>query len=471
MKTSSVCLFLILLLSIASLYGQPDISLAKIQSLMAELQAQQADVFFPAKFQKFQTQVEEIQNSPDNFEWESHINQIQNLERDLENWLAKIQNVRQFLNGPLIARERAIRIGAEDFAGDYFTGAEIKLRSAAEQYQAGKLSQASNLSMEAEDAYQRAEFQTIRNNLLGEVRILLQESIDLQAEKLAPRSYRHTQNLLAEVENLVERERFDDLQLSQKSRELYGSAKHLLSLTRILSAMHQAPENAESFILALEEELTTLANQLGEILQSEDDPDAILAKTQIAARNLKQEKEQLEERNQRLELEKRELEREFFKNKSLGDQRNYLDGKIKRVKVMLDGAVEKQDRFLTLKFEPFAFNGVERSINSTNPEQLAKLLDALSEFSGCPLLMRYFQPEVKPTALNRTLANERAEAVKKYLKSYLLFYDTTIQAVGIVYDASQSGSDSHPYLEVRVDIEGYFGLEQTASDANKIQTE
>lgn len=471
MKTYSVCLLLILLLSVASLFGQPDASLGKIQSLMVDLQAQQADILFPAKFQEFQNRVEEIQNSPDNFEWESHISQIQNLEQELENWLAKVQNVRQFLNGPLIARERAIRIGGEEFASDYFTAAEIKLRTAAEQYQAGKLSQASNLSMEAEDAYRRAEFQTIRNNILGEVRILIQESIDLQAEKLAPHSYQRTQTLLTEVESLIDRDRFDDLRLSQKSRELYSSAKHLLYLTRIVNAIHQTPENAETFILALEEKLTMIADQLDEPPRSEDNPDALLAKIQIAAQNLKQEQGELEERNQRLELEKRELEREFFKHKSLSDQRKYLDGKIKRVRVMLDGAVEKQDRFLTLKFEPFAFNGVEQSTNSTNPEQLAKLLDALSEFSGCPLLMRYFQPETKPTALNQTLASNRAETIKEYLKSHLLFFDTAIQAVGIVYDASQSEKDSHPYLEVRIDLDGYFRLEQSTSDANKMQTE
>jgi hypothetical protein len=323
--------------------------------------------------------------------------------------------------------------------------------------------------MEAEDAYQRAEFQTIRNNLLGEVRILLQESIDLQAEKLAPLSYQYTKKLLAEVDSLIDRDRFDDLQLSQKSRELYSSAKHLLDLTRIVNAIHQAPENAESFILALEEKLIALGNQFGETLQSEDNPNEMLAKIQIATGNLKQEKEQLEERNQRLEMEKRELEREFFKNKSLSDQQNYLDVKIKRIKVMLDGKVEQQDRFLTLTFEPFAFSSAEQNINSTDPKQLAKLLDALSEFSGYPLLTRYFQPEAHPTAYKQTLANKRADAIKQYLKSHLLFNDTVIQAVGVVYDPSKSKTESSPYLEVRIDLGGYLGVEQNATDTNKIQ--
>lgn len=471
MKTYTFYIFLLVLLSLASLFGQPDVSLGKIQSLMAGLQAQQAAIFFPTEFQKFQDQVEELQNSPDNFEWESHINKIQNLEQDLENWLSTIQNVRRFLKGPLIARERAIQIGAEEFASDFFTEGETRLRTSAEHYRTGKLSQASDLSMKAEEAYRRAEFQTIRNNLLGEARISIQESIDLQAEKFTPHSYRHTQKLLVEVDSLIDRDRFDDLQLSQKSRDLYSSAKHLLYLTRIVNAIHQTPENAESFILALEAKLTALADQLGETLQREANPDAILAKIQIAVQNLKQEKDQLEKRNQRLELEKRELERELFKNKSLGDQRMYLDGKIKRVKVMLDGNVERQDRFLTLRIEPFAFTNMGQSINSTDPEQLSKLLDALSEFPGYPLLMRYFQPEAQPAAYNQTLANNRAEAIKDYLKSHLLFSDTAIQAVGVVYDASQSETEPYPYLEIRIDLDGYLGLEQNTSDAGKILTE
>lgn len=463
MKTCLPLLFVLWIFSSPPLSSQSPDDYSQIESLMLTLRAFQADILFPEVFQNFQNEIESFRNPGSDTNWEAGSNDKETLRQSLEQWISRADKTQQFLKDALAARQRAIEAGSEEFAPEVFRDAESHLHNAADIYQKGNSTRALHLSKEAEMLYRKAEFQSIRNNLLGQIRIQIQEAKDMRAEELVPKSYQYTAKLLAEVETLIEKNRFDDLQLSQKSRDLYTSAKHLLYLARTANFISQAAGNTETVMLRLEERLTLLVNQLNETPTAIKGAEELLAQLQLSAQNLLLAGERLEKRNQQLELENRELERELLTYKSLSDQRLELERKIKQVSVILEENVEKQGQFLTLKIDPFIFDGEGSEISSADPAQLAKLMDALHEFYGYPLLIRFVQPSNGTLAYYQSLASRKAQSIVEYIRSHLLFGDTAIQSAGVAYAPGESGFQPASFLEIRIDLGNYPGLEQHTS--------
>jgi hypothetical protein len=456
MKTVLNKILLLFIFLCPALSGQNNTdSYLNIESLLITLKARQADILFPTEFQEFQLEFERIQKDSDDSDWELYENQLKNLEQDLESWILKSINAQNFFEEVLSAREKAVQAGAVDFATDSFTRAETQLTTAAKAYQKGNNKQALKFSKESETLFQKAEFETIRNHLLGEIRILIQECSDFHAEKFAPNAYQATLQMLSEVEVLIENNRYNDSILSQKSRKLYSSAKHLLYISKTIYFIHQAPENAELFISGIEEELTALMAQLGHSYLSNTETNELLTNILTVVQHLIKEKEVLAQKNQQLEKDKRELEEYLLKYKSLSDQKLYFEKKIERVKANLEGNVERQGRFLTLTIEPFLYKEQEFSINAIDPDKLASVLNALHEFFGYSLLIRFFQPASVDINFNQYLADRRAAAIKEHLKSQLIFQNTEIQAAGVVYDPGKSIDKANTYLEIRIDLGDY----------------
>jgi hypothetical protein len=165
------------------------------------------------------------------------------------------------------------------------------------------------------------------------------------------------------------------------------------------------------------------------------------------------------------------LEEDLLKYKSLSDQQSYLEKKINRVKLNLDGKAERQGRFLTLTIDPFLFREQEYNINGTDPNKLASVLNALHELSGHPLLIRFFQPASAEIVFNQFLADHRADAIKEYLKSQLIFQNTEVQAAGVVYDPGKSLDKANPYLEIRIDLGDYPFWSKHATESASIQAD
>ncbi|MCB0260883.1 MAG: hypothetical protein KDE62_14350, partial [Calditrichaeota bacterium] len=106
---------------------------------------------------------------------------MKTLRDDLHNWVAVSEKVHQTFITLLSIRQQAVLLGAEDYAPNLFRQAETALLKAADAHRRSKISSASQRAAAARKLYQQATLTAIRNNLLGEVRVKIQEAEDFQA--------------------------------------------------------------------------------------------------------------------------------------------------------------------------------------------------------------------------------------------------------------------------------------------------
>ena len=445
------------------LFGQVQKDFREAEMLMTQLQANQAELFFPDIISDLAGRIDQLKVQAENANWLVYDAEMKTLRDDLHNWVAVSEKVHQTFITLLSIRQQAVLLGAEDYAPNLFRQAETALLKAADAHRRSKISSASQRAAAARKLYQQATLTAIRNNLLGEVRVKIQEAEDFQATKTAPQTYARTQQLLAQVEEMVQLNRYDDHELPAKSTALDQSATQLLFLAKHLHPAHFDSGQGEALLLGLEKGLTQIAQQLDYQPRYGEGFSGVLQDIQVMLQSLQDETSRLSQRNMALETENQELERRLRRYQSLADQERFLQRKINRAMATLNSRIEKQGSFLTIYLDSLNWKQNEPALSPENQVRLLKLVEVLTEFPDQSVIIRYIQLAPENNAYFQTLAAQRAEIIRNFLQSRPLLQDKPIQAVGINSTDYLSLSGSS-HLEVLVDLNSYLTLDKSSRE-------
>ncbi len=429
-------------------------SLQSLDQLMVELKNHQGDVLYPEAFSQLQNNINQFRKnsatlSPENFDGE-----IKQLSTKLNRWVLIAEKAQKYLVDVIDIRERTLAIGGEDLPGNILDRAEAQFRIAADHF---RLQKSSDAAQKARLLYQKAEKAAIRDHLIGEVRILLRESIELGAKKFAPVNYKKTRQLFRQVETLLSEKTTDYAKLSAKSQRLKENAQLLLFLVQTIHPLYESPANAEPFLVKIKDQLTYLSKQLDTNLPFKDDLSSAFSTLFEAIQNLKRENNYLAQRNTELEQAKLELEHELISFKSISDQKRLVQQKINRVKTLLLQQVDEHNGVLKMHPDAIQFVNSTDQLTEQSKKHLQKFASVLREFPGSQITIQYMMYSNKNYLRDQNIASKRAEAIREFLCERWKFAQENIQAVGLVFN---SGEDYFPKnkLEISLDLESYLGV-------------
>jgi len=402
-----------LLFNLSLSFAQEKKEFTHIEELMGAIRAARGDVLYKDQFFKLKKLYEELkEQTSGRLLTEAEKRDVEEITTQLRQLREDAERVRPFLSSVLTARDEALLNDAADFAPDYFNEAEKELKKVAEKLRKENPEKVQSDIEQTFRLYRQAHFQSIRNKLLGEVRILIQESKDLDAEKLAPRTLNLVYELLHEVENILDKKQFTDPTLQEKATLLASESQHLLYLVQLTRWVKRDETALEEFVLKLEEAVRRLANLFDYNPQFYDGIEPVLANIEISVKALQEERDTLATENQIL----------------------------KEVKIWR----EKNELYLRLngiEFEPGKIN-----ISEKYKSILELIGKSIRDFPASEILVRLGQLNQGNYEYNVSLATQRARAAQLIIQSAGFIPDNRIRSEGIILNSFLS--QGHAILEV-----------------------
>jgi len=338
------------------------------------------------------------------------------------------------------ARADAEKADAEHYSAGLWQKAEQKFSEAARNLEEGDASNAKDKGREAETIYRDAELDAIKNNFFTETRKLLATAEKEKANKYAPKTYQHAQDLLTQAEKALNENRYDTDLPRNLAREAKSEAKHALHITDIVRNMDSQGVTVEELILSSEKPLSDIGSAADIVPNFEDGYAQTtgeilgwITETQTANQTLMQENQELESQNAALQEELGGMSEE----RVAMEKRLAADAEMKKKISQVEGTFTPQEakifreqgqiyiRLIGLNF------AVGKSV--IRPEQfglLTKVQDAIQVFPGCHVRIEGHTDSHGTDSMNLQLSQERAEAVRQYLVANMRLDPQIIEAVG-----------------------------------------
>ena len=444
-----------LIVLFGSLHGQSTLQTGPLEALLARLRSENGHILFPSIYRSFQKQLEAgvsgdslVSLSPE----------VRNqLRVELETWVQISRQASEFLADVLEVRREAMALQAGDFAPEAFERAERGLQRAARLYHQNQHKKARQMGDEALELYRKAQAEAIRNRLLGEARIFLQESKDLGADTYAPRTVALVEQVLNRVETLLNNGRYDDPELMRQSRLLEEQAKHLLMLMQVIRRFQREKAGAEAYLLDLEHGLDSLSSLLDYQPRYSAGLPEVLSELTDALRSLKKELTQLREENRRLKAQNQTLRRQIDRLEAQLDRKQRLISRIERIAETLKPLgvrVEQQGNQLVLGVDNLPFAPGSSAIPSSEQTRLRAIVQALGEFPERKVTVQVTLVGSGNAAYNRNLARQRARALVQFFQSQLPIPDALIESSGAAQTMDGSESRNHNRVTITIQLPG-----------------
>lgn len=433
-------------------YSQATGSIQPLQDEFQHLKSMNGHLFFPVEYAHLRNELSALEKTAANSQWNAWRDSYESLEKDIQLWLANTTQVQTNSATALDARTDAVLLKAEQFAGETFLKGDKQLQRAAAFMAEGNLSRADKHVDNARVLYKKAELEAVRNNLIGEVRILIHESLDLKADELAPKAYRKASQLLEETEQLVRLGKTSEIDISEQSQRLVRAANILLQRVQTIQPLYKVKNNIEIFLAKLENDLNTVAVELDLFPENSGNVDDLLQEIHAAAKSLNSEKSLLVERTRRLEEEKEALEIELAQYRDQVRLRHERQIRINRVKAALQQHVLQNGNILTVILDSLAFNEESSTLTPEQRLRLNSVSLALQDLAIKSLEVRYISYTPENAALHQHLATQRAEAISEHLRELNSVSDA-ISVRGIAHKTDFTASTPFPArIELIVDL-------------------
>ncbi len=427
---------------------------SQIQEIIISIKLNRGDVLFFDRFSQYKAEYERlkiISNERDVTPVEeSDLSQLVNL---FEEILKDTEYLKPYLNGILEVREEALLNSAKDYAPELFEKADNDLQKLASEFLLKIPSGIESKMNEVAILYRQAEFEALRNKLLSEVRILFEESKDLEAEKLAPQSYNKVNNLIREVEIILQEKNYEDYSLNEKAAQLLQESQHLLHLVQLARRMNHDQTAFEQYILELEKSVS----KLGEILKVEPRFDNgikdFLEKVEISTQELRNENQSLKKNNEILVDSLNKLSQEIrYLETELDRKRNFTE-KVDNISTLLSDygikVIENHDN-IVLRLNGVEFPPGKMQIDEGARIKLQKIGESLHHFPSSSINVRLGQSAGGNAQYSKTLAEQRAKVVALIIQSAGYLKDDRIRSEGILIDDNLN--PGHIIIDVIVEL-------------------
>ena len=337
-------------------------------------------------------------------------------------------------------RGDAQTVEASKHARDSWRRAEEKFSKAMIDLERGSTKAAEKNAKSAEKYYRDAELTAIKTNYLSQTRVLLAKADKLKVKKYAPKTLQKAHKLLQEAGKALSEDRYDtDVPRSLAQQAKY-EAKHALYLAKTIRDAQAKKLSMEDLILdweipisqitAATDKAATLDNGWAgptkEIIGYIEDQQSNSQKLNQNVNDLQGEVKQLkrmlggasEERaalSERLEAQAR-IRQRFHR--------------VERMFTRDEANVLREANDIIIRLIGLNFESGQSSIGANNFQLLAKLQDAIKTFPQSKLRIEGHTDSHGSDAANFLLSEQRAYAVKQYLRASMRIDPAKIVAVG-----------------------------------------
>ncbi len=426
----------------------------QIEELMISIKLNRGDILFPDKFQSYRDNFDRIKA----INMERQLTQVEKADlAQLNKMMGEILEDTEYLkpnfNSILEVREEALFNFANDYAPGLFQTAEGKLQELAVEFLNRMPSEVDKRIAETALLYRQAQFEALRNKLLSEVRILIEESKDLDAEKLVPQTYDKVMILALDVESIIREKKYEDNSLHSKANELLQESQHLLHLVQVVQRVKRDPATLEGYLIKMEESL----GKLGMLVKLEPQfangiPD-YLETFEIALQELTNDNEDLKNRNiilsdslAKLQTEIQQLKNEMNRNKD-------FTNKVENLRVSLSSygiKVIENHNHITFRLNGVEFPPGKTQVDATGHSKLKKIAEAIRIFPSTQILIRLGQSSSGNLQYNKSMAEQRAKAVALIVQSEGFIKDERIRSEGIILENELN--TGHAIIDVIVEV-------------------
>lgn len=438
--------------------AQNDSALQQAEDLLISIRLNRGDVLFSDDFFKFKEQFENFkQQGGGALLTEPQTEALHQLLADLTALEAAAKQARPYFSGVLEAREKAIASGAEDFASELFRKAENRLKEAAHQFREESASEVQGNLNTLSNLYLQAEVEAFRNKLLSEVRILVEESKNLGAEKYAPSTFAIVMELLTDVENILKKNQFNDPTLQEKAARLSEESQHLLYLVQLARRLERKDTALEELVLKLENSVKQLAELLDYQPQFSDGIFPVLENIKLSVEELKTENQLLIEKNEALADSLERMREKLAQLDNRLNKQKDLSERIQKLKEKLAGTdirVMKQNKEVIIRMNGIRFPPGKIYIGDSYQQKLKQIGDALRIFPEFSILVRLGQAAGRSPEYSQSLADQRARAVALFLQTTAFIPDDRIRSQGVILKNSMNSGFA--VIDIVVDMKKKF---------------
>ncbi len=407
----------------------------KYDRLLKQLQDSGAEIYSPNSYKKaleYYTEAsEDFDNREDLEDIKAKLVKFQSFALEA---LKNVELAHSLLQATIDVREKALDVGAPQFAEKLWEKAEKKFRKAMENIEDHDQEDAAEYGNEARKLFEQAIRQALINSLLDEPRKIIQQAKEAGAAELCYQTYLVALNALKDAEDLINANP-DSLSAAKIKADLASyQGRHALYLARTIKELRKKDQNWELLILKFEDLLSNIAlpfHYKPEFDQGFDEP----VQTIIGyIANLKEENKRLIEENSQLQNELKQL-KEKESNLSVELQKRMeLEQKINKIKEMFEpgeAEVLVQNDNLLIRLFGLKFQPGRAIIQPEYFSLLTKVQRAIYEFPDSYILIEGHTDATGSSYKNKVLSQQRAKAVKEYLIANLNLKDSQIEAIGL----------------------------------------
>ncbi len=442
------------LLVIQTGIAQESVDFPMVDEMIISIRLNRGDILFSEKFSKYlegYNRLKAVQEQRELNETEKmDLLRVYQLFDDLN---SKSELIKPYLSSILEARDKALFHAANDFAPEIFNKAERNFQELTAKFANNAQNQADESINKVILLYREAEFEAVRNKLLSEVRILIAEAKDLQAEKYTPSSYQKVNELFDEVDRILSKRQYNDPSLGQKAADLLEESKHLLYLVQLAKQLNRNDTAVEEYILALEASLRKLETTLNITLSSSNGVKKGLDNVNLAVEELQGELNRQRAMNETL-LDSISLLSEEIAvlRMHLGENQN-IQRKIDNLKSQLTPhniKVIQQNGYILLRANGLQFPLGKLQISPEEKNRLEKIGESLRAFSSEKIVIRIGQAAAGNVEYNQRLAEQRAQAVALIIQDAGYIQDARISSEAVLLENSRD--TGHAIVDVIIHL-------------------
>ncbi len=303
----------------------------------------------------------------------------------------------------IAARQAAVDAGATTYFGKEMKKADDDFRDVTEDIEKNKLSSASKERGELQAKYLELELKAIKEKHLGESRNTIALAKKEKADKFAPRTLAAAEKSYVDTEAYITANRHNTSAIESRAAETKQAAMHALNINRTAKGTDKT--SSEETALAMEKERQAVAakeNQLTNVKGELDATQSALEGSVDANVALMSDKEKLEADQKKLEAEKALNEKYEAARKEFASN---------------EAEVYKQGDALLIRLKGMEFPSAKANITEKNKPLLEKVQKVMEEFGSSKVTVEGHTDSVGGKQVNDRLSQNRAEAVKNYLKS------------------------------------------------------
>jgi OOP family OmpA-OmpF porin len=340
------------------------------------------------------------------------------------------------LSDVIKARELARTAGATSYERNY-AEAERKFLDLTKAVEKDKIARARKNAPKVAEHYRELELLAIKEQTLGEARVLIKQAEKEGARKLAPRTYAVVQEKLKEVDGFITKNRYQKLKMHNMASEALLQAGRLLQVTRQTKTIRTM--KPELITVWVEGIMYDTANKLG-TADMRDQPlgtqveniigsiDALQQDQRFLVNKVKNQQTEMEAMTEQIaHLEKQTQKEKAAKKRLAAEQEaiakrleaerrfNQLFTKVRTYFGKEEAEVYKQGSDLVIRLKTIQFPVGKDVIMPSNYSLLSKAQRAIRTFAQPNLVIEGHTDSTGSEVRNQHLSQRRAEAVRAYL--------------------------------------------------------